>query len=280
MSVASILNKNDDVTFAEIVAGTITCDTITARVINGGGGGGGSIPTLSEVCAASGADPVSAGGHVIGGILELDLTQNSKTCAIGIDPTTGFLRYTTTGWSNASGILYDTHYNQPSGGAGGAGGALSTYINFSNNSGIGIIVPGTTTGAFVKVLQFNLPSPCTTVRFNVSAFNLYTSYSTTQTNPTTFNFSLGNLVTGNGLDGDQNAWSCVTTIRTGGHMSYPTTLDTTVSFDLWYTRATPFSTVLLCVQTTSSGNVEGDMSVLTYGLLTASNDVAGTITVS
>ena len=55
MSVASILNKNDDINFSEIIVGSLTADTITARVINGGGGGGGgTIPTLAQVCEGCG----------------------------------------------------------------------------------------------------------------------------------------------------------------------------------------------------------------------------------
>ena len=42
MSLASILNDNDDINFPEMIVGNLTADTITARVINGGGGGGGS----------------------------------------------------------------------------------------------------------------------------------------------------------------------------------------------------------------------------------------------
>ena len=41
MSLASVLNDNDDISFSELVCGNLTADTITARIINGGSGGGG-----------------------------------------------------------------------------------------------------------------------------------------------------------------------------------------------------------------------------------------------
>ena len=48
MSLASILNQNEDVTFPEINAGVINCDVLNATVINGGGGGGGVTITSSD----------------------------------------------------------------------------------------------------------------------------------------------------------------------------------------------------------------------------------------
>ena len=41
MSLASISNDNEDVSFPELFCGNIIADTITARIINGGSGGGG-----------------------------------------------------------------------------------------------------------------------------------------------------------------------------------------------------------------------------------------------
>ena len=78
--------------------------------------------TLAQICDAS-QDPtthiVSAGSNVIGDILELDLKQGLSGLAIGIDPTHGYLRYTTTGWADKFGILYDTQYNKPPSSGGG-----------------------------------------------------------------------------------------------------------------------------------------------------------------
>ena len=118
MSLASILDNNKDINFPELIVGNLQADTITARIINGGGGGGGSIPSLSEVCSASGSDPISVGSHTIGGLLELDFSQGTNNVAFGIDAS-GNLRYTKSGWTDAYGTLYDSHYNQPTGGGGG-----------------------------------------------------------------------------------------------------------------------------------------------------------------
>ena len=127
MSLASILDNNKDINFPELIVGNLQADTITARIINGGGGGGGSIPSLSEVCSASGSDPISVGSHTIGGLLELDFSQGTNNVAFGMDAS-GNLRYTKSGWADAYGTLYDSHYNQPTGGGGGNFSTPSTQL--------------------------------------------------------------------------------------------------------------------------------------------------------
>ena len=63
MSLASILNDNQDIFVSELIVGNIACDTLTARKINGGGGGGGGATFYDD---RYNLPPSSGGGGWVG----------------------------------------------------------------------------------------------------------------------------------------------------------------------------------------------------------------------
>ena len=207
MSLASSLNDNDDINFPEIIAGNITCDTLTARVINGSGGGGG----------------------------------------------------------------------------GGGGATLSSYFKqTSYNQVTNAPIPAGISTVISAVLQFMLPSSCTTAKLSISVLGLGTQFTVGNANPTTLKLWLGNFVSGtHSPDGAYNSWGCTfTNSGTTPVISYTSPDNTTI--DLWYFNPVPFSSVNLMMTSTQSGsNSVGALnSIQMYGLITATNDTVNTITLN
>ena len=269
MSVASILNKNDDINFSEIIVGSLTADTITARVINGGGGGGGGgIPTLAQVCTA-GANQygnVSCGFRVISDIVELDFKQSTMTAAVGFDPTSGCLRYTKASWLE-SGIFYDTKYNTPT---------QSSYLNgtFAPNSAIS---SASLTGSYSIPINFTFPNPVNRVRFSISGMKVWTTYNFTGTQPNTItlNWSIGVLqpnTQNQEFYGDANVLETTFTPATGtGIVAFEVN-----DIELWYIQDASFTALTLNFLTSNTGSkICGDgiiHSISIGGLMTGSLD--------
>jgi hypothetical protein len=249
MSVASILNKNDDINFSEIIVGTLTADTITARVINGGGGGGGgTIPTLAQVCEAGVGTygNVSCGNKIITDIMELDFKESTgtKTCAFSIDPTSGCLRYTQASWDE-QGLLYDTKYNAP---------AQSSHLagTFAPNSAIN---SASLTGTYSIPLKFSFPNPVNRCRFSAGGMKVWTTYTFvgTQPNTITLNWSLGVLqpnTQNQEFYGEANVLQTTFTPVTGAGIVAFNVND----IELWYIQDAPFTDITLNFLTLNTGS--------------------------
>ena len=275
MSLASILNDSDDIYFPEVTCGSLTADTITARVINGGGGGGGgNFSTPSN-------QPLDMNVNQIENIYWLNVTNQDHGGA-NLDLRCRFINnkncFTIQQGSNDIGIIYDTLYN-PLPASGGAS-ALSTYF-VSTQKAPGIdIIDGTSN--FSSVYTYTLPSPCTVVRCSFSVFQVFVAFTATPAKPVILTFQLGNFIVNTSppaLDRSSNQWACtITTTSTTGAF----TLADANTIDLWYCSPTPVSSVSLCVQVNSgAGNGSGSItSIQCDGLITASNDVMGTITLA
>jgi hypothetical protein len=274
MSLASILNDNDDISFPEAYIGTLTADTITARVINGGsgGGGGGNFSTPSQ-------QALDMNVNQIENIYRLNLT-NQDNGGTNLDLQARFINgksvMTIQQGPDDVGIIYDTFYN-PLPASGGAS-ALSTYfVSTTKAPGIAI-VDGTSN--FSSVYTYTLPSPCTVVRCSFSIFQVMVAFTATPAKPIILTFQLGNFIVNTSppaLDRSSNQWACtITTTSTFGAFTLPDAN----TIDLWYCSPTPVSSVSLCVQVNSgAGNGSGSItSIQCDGLVTASNDVMGTIT--
>jgi hypothetical protein len=115
MSLASILNDNDDINFPELICGNLTADIITARVINGGGGGGGNFSTpATQLLNMSGniIDEVDYVGFVNqagGSNATLSLCNTMVNGKSSITIQEGIYGGTPIG------VVYDSHYNPPPG---------------------------------------------------------------------------------------------------------------------------------------------------------------------
>ena len=277
MSLASILNDNDDISFPEAYIGTLTADTITARVINGGsgGGGGGNFSTPSQ-------QPLDMNVNQIENIYWLNIT-NQDDGGTNLDLRCRFINnknyFTIQQGNNDIGIIYDTLYNPlPT-----SGGAIHTkYVNFSQSI-TGATIYGTHNLTLSKCAKLTFPTPCTLFKMSINILALNANYKTL-TVPAgmtqTLAFMLANA---NGtLDGGQNSWGYTfTPVSNTDAQIYSSSNSTTI--DLWYASPAPTASIALCFQSSPSlvmVNASLD-SIVLAGLITgyeSTTDTAITLT--
>ena len=138
MSLASILNDNDDISFPEAYIGTLTADTITARVINGGGGGGGGGGNFSTPSSQQ----LDMNGNTIKGVNWIEL-KNQNPLGQDFYLASQFINEKSVltvseGANSYVGQIYDSYYNQPPSGGGGWVPTATSDLNMSTHSISGV----------------------------------------------------------------------------------------------------------------------------------------------
>ena len=133
MSLASILNDNDDINFPELICGSLTADTITARIINGGsgGGGGGNFSTPAS-------EDLDMNNHAITDVNSIALLpppNSSKKIFTLVNNSSKGLGFSLAG-NIAMANIYDNTYNIPPGNGtfSVSGNITSSPLNFTNGS--------------------------------------------------------------------------------------------------------------------------------------------------